>query len=153
MIRLTGPKSAREAIPIIIFQVTIHGALFLCGMQWVSFVWFTSLLVLFWPFFRLRIWIEHKATPNTHRIHLYWFWQFLIAPHNIWVHYEHHKAAAVPFYNLIKFRKSLNSESPIITLEDLLKHLAQTKAQIPSFESLRPEKELKEDPYYPIINL
>ena len=136
VIRISGPKNAREILPILIFHSITHTALYLCGMSWLSLVWIISLLTFFWPFFRLRIWIEHKATPNTHRIHLNWFWQFLIAPHNIWVHYEHHKAAAVPFYNLIKFRKYLDADLPIMTFEEFLKYLAQTKSELPAIESL-----------------
>ena len=50
--------------------------------------------------FRLRLWLEHQGTPETHRLHLN-FWQAaLLAPHNSWLHWEHHTWPTIPYHRL-----------------------------------------------------
>ena len=48
----------------------------------------------------------------------------LFAPHNVWYHYEHHRWASIPFYNLPAARK-LDTSVPVMTLTELYQFYAQ----------------------------
>lgn len=81
----------------------------------------------FWAVFRLRIYLEHVDTDETHRVHLDQWQRFLFAPHNIWMHWEHHKHPQVPFYQLPDVREYYK-EVPIVSFDTLIKtHNAKLK--------------------------
>jgi fatty acid desaturase len=73
----------------------------------------------FWAVFRLRIYIEHVGIPETHRVHLSLWQRLLFAPHNIWIHWEHHKHPFVPYYQLPDIREKYK-DVPVLTFYELL---------------------------------
>jgi fatty acid desaturase len=71
----------------------------------------------FWAVFRLRIYSEH--VPGVHRLHVSLWQRWLFAPHNIWIHWEHHKHPQVPFWQLPKLRAHY-ANIPITNFDSLL---------------------------------
>ena len=70
-------------------------------------------------FFRLRTFLEHLGTEGTHRLHLKWWERHIIAPHNIWYHWEHHRYPTIAYHKLPKAR-ALLPHKEIISLRALL---------------------------------
>jgi fatty acid desaturase len=85
--------------------------------------WFVLFLVskptAFWAVFRLRVYMEHVGTDSTHRVRLNFFQRFLFAPHNTWLHWEHHEHPAVPFWQLPVLREQ-RRDIPVIRFSDVL---------------------------------
>lgn len=80
-----------------------HAAAFIAlaslGLWWVYAVWALCLVTTHWFFFRVRAWGEHRGTTTlTFRWH--WLVRWLVTPHNIWLHWEHHADPTIPFYRL-----------------------------------------------------
>ena len=73
----------------------------------------------FWAVFRLRVYMEHVGTDETHRVHLSLFQRALFAPHNIWIHWEHHTHPSVPYWALPEVRRHY-THVPILTYNELL---------------------------------
>jgi hypothetical protein len=92
----------------------------------------------FWAVFRLRIYIEHVGIPETHRVHLSLWQRVLFAPHNIWIHWEHHKHPFVPYYQLPHIRVKYK-DVPVLTFNELL-FQANVNSSVSTFESERKEK-------------
>jgi fatty acid desaturase len=84
------------------------------------FLFLISKPTSFWAVFRLRIYSEHVDIPGTHRIHVSLWQRLLFAPHNTWMHWEHHKHPQVPFWQLPVLRSQYKNE-PIINFEELLR--------------------------------
>lgn len=86
---------------------------------WVFDLWVLALFTGFPVFFRLRVWIEHiNAKGSTHRVDVPLLWKLICFPHNIWIHWEHHKNMAVPYYDLPSYRKRFESPE-ILPLKQL----------------------------------
>ena len=81
-------------------------------------LWVVALLTSFLAVFRLRAWTEHRGTEGTHRVIASWWQRWLFLPHNTWCHDEHHRWAAIPFFNLPEARR-LDRETPVRTVGDL----------------------------------
>ena len=73
----------------------------------------------FWAVFRLRVFTEHVGVPGTHRIQLSLWQRLLFAPHNTWMHWEHHAYPQVAFSQLPALRAQCE-DIPVIYFEDLL---------------------------------
>ena len=111
----------------------------------VFILWQLALFTTMWATFRVRIWTEHFGTQGTHRLWLSWWQRWLIAPHNTWYHWEHHKYPSVAYPDLPKIRTLDHSES-IINLQQLFKYLEE----ISKIESGKPLREdLSDQPYQP----
>ena len=80
--------------------------------------------------FRLRLWLEHQGTPETHRLYLNVWQAPLLAPHNSWMHWEHHSWPTIPYHRLAEVRKH-DAEPPVWTLAELFKWFKQAD-HIPS---------------------
>ncbi len=64
-------------------------------------LWVFSLSTTYFSMLRIQGWYEHGLEGQaTNRYSLPNPLYRLLVPHNIWVHYEHHKYPAVPCYNL-----------------------------------------------------
>lgn len=99
---------------ILLFAVTA-----LTHSLWIFAMWMAALLTAAWAVTRQRNLLEHLGTSGTNRFHATRLQRAIFLPHNIWVHYEHHKYALVPFYNLTKVR-ALDSKAPVQTIGELL---------------------------------
>jgi fatty acid desaturase len=71
----------------------------------------------FWAVFRLRIYSEH--IPGVQRLHVALWQRLLFAPHNIWIHWEHHKHPQVPFWQLPSLRAEYK-DVPITEFSSLI---------------------------------
>lgn len=91
------------------------------GFYWIPLIWYGSLLTTFMMYFRLRTWLEHQGSDDTHRLKLNWFERLVLAPHNVWHHYEHHSYPSVSFSRLHLVRENLTAD-PVITVSDLLRN-------------------------------
>ena len=110
-------------LPVPVMHVAFIMASIILGYWWVPLMWYGSLVTTFMMFFRFRLWIEHQGTFDTQRITLNPLQAAIIAPHKIWLHWEHHRYPAVPYYNLERTRKILHGPTPI-TLSELIDNLS-----------------------------
>jgi fatty acid desaturase len=110
-IKLTHPPTLRSFLGPIAFAVTLIAVSVATGNIWLPFVWYGGLYTSSWAVLRWRIWFEHIGAANTHRVHFPWLARCIISPHNIWVHWEHHKYSSIPYWNLLKVRSIDSSES------------------------------------------
>jgi fatty acid desaturase len=127
LLKLTAPRSSREALPIL-WSCAVHAALIHSGHGEITALWFASLVLGYWPMFRWRVWLEHRGTSSTQRVQLGFLFGKLIAPHNLWLHYEHHEYPQVPFHNLPKVRTLLGDAPAIITYSELVSSLGRQSA-------------------------
>lgn len=86
---------------------------------WIFAMWMGALLTSAWALTRQRTLLEHLGTGGTNRFHATWWQRALFLPHNIWVHYEHHRYALIPYYNLRKAR-ARDTREPVLTIGALL---------------------------------
>lgn len=109
LMRLSGPRNVREALPIVAFVLTLCGLSVAMGVAWVPLVWFGALWTTFWAFFHIRIFTEHVGAAEsdgyTHAVAFPLWMKLLTHPHNVWLHEVHHQYPAVPFYDLPKYAR------------------------------------------------
>ncbi|PRQ10077.1 fatty acid desaturase [Enhygromyxa salina] len=125
--KLTRPVSVVEALGMAVFWGVIVGACWVLGVVWVPIVWVVSIATVFWSGVRLRIWTEHLGTRGTHRVHVPEWLEQLIMPHDIGLHWEHHRHPSVPFYRLGELRAALPGP-PIVTLPALARAFTTSAA-------------------------
>lgn len=113
IVTFSKPEKKSLIIPTILLHLAGNALLFSMGLWWVSAIWYLAIAATFMMFFRLRLWLEHQATDDTLRIHLNWWQKHLLAPHNIWLHWEHHKWPTVPYHQLENARKLSSEPTPI----------------------------------------
>ena len=102
ILRYSKPDRPSEYVPLLGFHAVAFALLAVSGLWWAGLLWYAGLVTTFMMSFRLRLWLEHQGTPETHRLHLN-FWQApLLAPHNSWMHWEHHSWPTVPYHRLAK---------------------------------------------------
>src|ERR1700733_13351222 len=119
ILRYSKPDKPSEYFPLLCFNYITLAVLLGSGLWWEGFFWYAGVVTSFMMSFRLRLWLEHQGTPETHRLHLN-FWQApLLAPHNSWMHWEHHSWPTIPYHRLAELRKYL-TEKPVWTLRELL---------------------------------
>jgi fatty acid desaturase len=118
---ITYSKADKKSdyIPLVLWHVIFVTAFMFIDLWWVPIAWYVALVSSFMMFFRLRLWLEHQGTSDTHRLHLTFWEGAVLAPHNIWYHWEHHKFACIPYHQLPKVR-SLLTDVPVMRLRDLL---------------------------------
>ena len=119
IVRFSKPNHTSDYLPPLLLHVALAALCLLTGFWWIAALWYLSLVTSFMMFFRLRTCLEHLGTDGTHRLHLNWWQRHLIAPHNIWYHWEHHLYPAIAYAKLPLARRLLPQE-PIISLGELL---------------------------------
>jgi fatty acid desaturase len=101
----------------------ITSFIFTCSLSfYIGHPEFFALLMIskptaFWAVFRLRIYSEH--IPGVQRLHVSLWQRLLFAPHNIWIHWEHHKHPQVPFWQLPSLRSQYN-DVPVTKFDSLI---------------------------------
>src|SRR5271166_5247785 len=119
ILKFSKPATRAEYIPLLCFHAAAIALLAASGLWWAGLLWYGGLVTTFMMSFRLRLWLEHQGTADTHRLHLD-FWQAaILAPHNSWMHWEHHSFPTVPYHRLPEARKHV-AEKPVWTLRELL---------------------------------
>jgi fatty acid desaturase len=132
LIILTFSRPEKKSLliaPIAIHVVAIVGFI-ATGLWQVPVLWYVSMATSFMMFFRLRLWLEHQGTGDTQRVHLNWWQSRLLAPHNIWLHWEHHEWPTVPYHRLPDARKLVNAV-PTLSLAELI-HIFENSVSMPS---------------------
>jgi fatty acid desaturase len=135
ILKYSKPDKASEYLPLLCYHAVAITLFAASGLWWAGLLWYAGLATTFMMSFRLRLWLEHQGTPETHRLYLN-FWQAgLLAPHNAWHHWEHHKYPTVPYHRLPQARQRISGPA-ILTLHDLARALASTR-HIPSGTALK----------------
>jgi fatty acid desaturase len=135
IVRFSKPDRRKEYVPLALFHFAVISVLVASGCWPMAAVWYISLVTSFMMFFRLRLWVEHQGTDDTQRLSLTWWQGMLLAPHNAWHHWEHHKYPTIPYHRLPQARQRLAGPT-ILTLRELIAALAGAPA-IPSGTALK----------------
>ncbi len=129
--RLTRPVRLAETLGFLLFWSLIALVAWSFDAIWVPVLFVAAIATVFWSGVRLRIWTEHLGTRDTHRIGLPSWVAWLVMPHNIGMHWEHHHYPGVPFFNLPRLRRLLTEEAgypPVLPLAALLRAFARSAA-------------------------
>lgn len=115
--------SMRPGSALLLKQVAVQSALaavlMLSGAGWVWWLWFGTLMTSYMLVVRLRQVAEHAAVPdaldpdprfNTRTVVAPRWQRWLMAPHFVNYHLEHHLMPGVPCYRLPAFRALLESK-------------------------------------------
>lgn len=134
IVRFAKPARRREYAPLAMFHLVFATALLACGGWKAAVLWYYCLPTSFMMFFRLRLWLEHQGTRDTQRLALTRLQGAILAPHNAWHHWEHHKYPTIPYHLLPAARRALRGPG-ILSLNDLVGALGRT-GPIPSGTAL-----------------
>lgn len=143
IVAFARPDHKRSYIALGLFHIAFIGISLLLGAWWLPLMWYGSLMTSFMMFFRLRTWLEHQGTDDTHRLHLNRL-ERILSPHNAWYHYEHHHWPAVPYYRLPELRQ-LIKDPPVISLKELMRRYKEA-AKVRSGQPLKIQKNKKHEP-------
>ena len=135
ILKYSKPDKPSEYIPLLCFHTIAVTVLAVSGLWWAGLLWYAGLVTTFMMSFRLRLWLEHQGTDDTQRLSLTWWQAPPLAPHNSWMHWEHHKYPTIPYHRLPQARQRLDGPA-ILTLRDLIGALASIDA-IPSGTALK----------------
>lgn len=138
IVTYSKPDSKKQYIPLMIWHTTFISVSVLSGFWWIAVLWYLCLTTSFMMFFRLRLWLEHQGTSETHRLHLNNIEAAILAPHNSCLHWEHHNWPSIPYHNLKKLRKEIDLV-PVMNLSDLIDFFGNAP-QIKSGEVLKTSK-------------
>ncbi len=87
--------------------------LYLTGAWWVLALWLVPMFTAMWSVTWVRMLYEHTGAEDTHRFSPSWWQRFLVWPHNIGLHYEHHARPATPWHGLPRLRATLPGPDPV----------------------------------------
>jgi fatty acid desaturase len=114
------PKNKVHLLIPFLLMGSIASTLIYFGFFWVVILWFIAIYTSFWAFFRIRIYIEHVGTNETHRVEANPLLNLIFFPHGSDAHWEHHQWPNMLYYHRQKIR-ALILEPRIIKINDLLK--------------------------------
>jgi fatty acid desaturase len=138
ILMFSRPEKKSLMVAPIALNVIGSASLTAFGFWWVPVMWYVSMATSFMMFFRFRLWLEHQGTGDTQRVNLNWWQRHLLAPHNIWLHWEHHEWPTVPYHRLPAAR-ALATHTPVLSLAELMQQLEQAPS-LPSGIALKEEK-------------
>lgn len=122
-----------HALAPIVWLVAMTAVCYATGQLWIAGMWFAAQLTSFSMAFRLRTGLEHHGLRHgTHRFEPTLLSRYVYLPHNTHCHYEHHRYASVPCYNLPSLRKLIDRDVPIGRERDVLQVLAPSTRQQPA---------------------
>jgi fatty acid desaturase len=119
IVRFSKPARRREYAALVLFHLMAAAVLIACGGWKAAALWYYALPTSFMMFFRLRLWLEHQGTGNTQRLALNRWQGAILAPHNAWHHWEHHKYPTIPYHRLPAARRRLDGPA-VLTLPQLV---------------------------------
>jgi fatty acid desaturase len=119
------PKRLAHALAPIGWQVAMIALCYGIGQLWIAGMWIAAQLTSFSMAFRLRSGFEHHGLRDgTHRFEPTLISRYVYLPHNTHCHYEHHRYASVPCYNLPALRGLIDADVPVGRELDVLRALA-----------------------------
>ena len=102
------------ALVQVVFLASVSALLYFSPVRWVFvYGWMVPMLALLPAILRLRSLAEHYAIPRqsilsgSRTVTAKWFERFLIAPHNVSLHLEHHLFPYVPWHRLPELHNRL----------------------------------------------
>lgn len=113
IVTFSKPTARLQLVPVVLLQLAMVAFCVHLHFWQVPFLWYAALMTTFMMFFRFRLWLEHQGEEVTNRIELSWLEGAILAPHKIWLDWEHHEFPAVPYYNLMRLRQVLGGALPI----------------------------------------
>ena len=102
----------------VLAQLALFLILYALGWGWTWLLWFVTFMTTYMLVIRLRQIAEHGAVPdlysvdpreNTRTVEAPYWQRFLVAPHGVNFHLEHHFMAAVPCHRLSDLRRLLHA--------------------------------------------
>ena len=127
--RLAKPATVAESLSCLL-PIVATLALLLTGNWAAAAIWYASLVTSFWAAFRWRVWFEHQEPAAvTSRVNMPRLLRILIAPHNTWLHWEHHECPNIPQHRLGEVREAFQWPEPVpagILLSTLTTHRTTT---------------------------
>jgi fatty acid desaturase len=98
--RLMGSDCEFLAVAFFWLQAVILTTMF--GGWWIVPLWVASFVSIGWAHNRLRIWLEHSGTPHvaTWQIRLPRPLEWLLRPHRVGLHWEHHRCPKLAWWRL-----------------------------------------------------
>jgi fatty acid desaturase len=131
LIKLTLPERKSNLFFLLCCNFSAQLLLLYFGFWPYLLLWHISILTSFWAMFRLRIWIEHMGTNETHRVHIPLLSRIVFAPVGYMYHWEHHHYMKVPFYRMSQIRK-LDHSVPVKSLQELREFYYQCEELCPT---------------------
>ena len=142
LISFVVPKKKKDLILPNLFLGTIIALLLFNDLGWVLVLWFIANISSFWAFFRIRIYIEHIGTKETHRIQSNPVLNFIFFPYGADTHWEHHQWPTMLYYNRIKAR-ALVTKPPLKKIKDLFRSYDVSKQYRVTAELVRTNATMK----------
>ena len=139
IVMFAQPDKKKSYIGLAGFHAAFLATTIMSGFWWVAALWYGALTTTFMMFFRLRTWLEHQGSDDTHILHLNMPERIVLSPHYAWYHYEHHHWPNVP-YSLLPKLRGLTLQQPVMTLRELLKFY-ETAPEIRSGTALKKSHE------------
>lgn len=112
LIKLIKPKNIIHLIPPFAFLGLLISTLIYFDLWLVIVVWYAANLSAFWAFFRLRIYVEHIGTKDTHRVQSNWLINLIALPAGADTHWEHHQWPTMIYHQREKARILYPSPTP-----------------------------------------
>jgi fatty acid desaturase len=144
IVRSAKPDSKTVYIPMALMHFVFIGGFVAAGQAWVPVLWYFSLLTSFMAFFRIRTWLEHQGSDDTHRLTLTKLQSVIFAPHDSWYHYEHHTYPSVPHRRLGKVRQMTPGHPAITMAESMRRHNAARAIRSGTPLKVSPADDLKQ---------
>ncbi len=138
IVTFSKPAARREYLGLALFHSLRHRAVARVRLLVAAALWYFSLVTSFMMFFRLRLWLEHQGTGDTQRLALTPWQGAVLAPHNAWHHWEHHKYPTIPYHRLPAARRLLSGPA-ILTLRTLIVALGASPSVASGAPLRRPE--------------
>ncbi len=108
------PRTPGGVALVLVWWATALAALYLTGAWWVLALWVVPVLTALWSVTWVRMLYEHTgADGGTNRFAPNWWQRFLVWPHNIGLHYEHHARPNRPWHELAGLRSRLSGPEPV----------------------------------------
>jgi fatty acid desaturase len=136
IVSFSKPEKKREYWLQGAFHLVVAGAACAAGLWWACLLWYAALPTAFMMFFRLRTWLEHQGSEDTHVLHLTLLERLVLSPHYAWHHYEHHHWPSVPYYHLPALRRALKP-ARVLRLSELIRFYDAAPA-LRSGQALKP---------------
>lgn len=96
-----------DRLPMALWWLIVLGLLAWLHGLWIAAVWMICYSTTAWAIFRVRTITEHPYRTKTPRfVPPLQPFRWLIWPHNVWMHWEHHKRPGLPFYRLSEVREA-----------------------------------------------
>ena len=114
----------KEKLYLLCFSIVLVGIAIKTQYLLLLGLWQFSLFTGHLSTFRIETWYEHSLKGvKTNRYEIPNPVFRLLVPHNIWVHYEHHKYPNIPFYNL-ELVRALDDSEKIYTYREMVAELS-----------------------------